>query len=188
MNASLFDKFPEIDIDEKIYLRQLRTSDARQYYEYLSDPKVNRYISDDDIPSSQKSAEQELSYWIELFNYKRSFYWGIAKKDTDTIIGTCGFNNWSKTHARAEISYDLARKSWGKGIMTKSMQSVCDFAFGAMGVKRIQATVAHDNLPSIKLLKRLNFTNEGSMRSYGILHGTPKDFYMMSLLYSDLSF
>ena len=187
MNESVFHKFPVLEA-EKVVLRELSPYDVGPFYGYLSDPQVNKYISDEDTPNSLEAAEEEIRYWADLFNYRRSIYWGIADKKTGKLIGTCGFNVWSRTHSRVEVSYDLARAYWNKGIMTNCVRTICDYAFVTMEVNRIQATVATDNYGSIKLLGKVGFQTEGTMRDYGILHGEKRDFYMMSLLANDVTF
>jgi ribosomal-protein-alanine N-acetyltransferase len=184
---AIFDHFPEIVLDN-IVLRQLSEADVPYYFNYLSDPLVNKFISDNDIPKDLAQAKVELRYWQDLFPTKRSIYWGIAKKNNNQLIGTCGFNLWSILHGRVEISYDLSRKEWNRGIMSKAIRGVCDYAFITMKVKRIQATVATDNAASIRVLEKLGFKQEGVMRSYAALHGIQKDFYLYSLLSSDLLF
>jgi ribosomal-protein-alanine N-acetyltransferase len=187
MTDHVFNNFPSFDIGDFL-LRELSIKDAKDFFNYMSDPNVGKYISDEDLPRSLAAAEEELAYWASLFSYRRSVYWGIALKKSNQLIGTCGFNVWSRTHRRAEISYDLNRTYWGKGIMTKALRIICDYAFAAMDVNRIQATVAHDNIGSIRVLEKLDFSKEGSLREYGILHGQKKDFYMYSLLSKDIVF
>lgn len=179
--SKLFDNFPVIKF-EKFTLREIAERDAEDFYNYASDEAVKKYLSDDDIPKSVDNAKEELSYWAKLFRYKAGFYWAIEDNETKKMIGTCGFNNWSTTHGRAEISYDLAVPHWGKGIMGSSIKEICRFAFQKMKVHRIQATVACDNVRSIKMLERLGFKKEGIMRNFGVLHGFSRNFYMYSLI------
>jgi ribosomal-protein-alanine N-acetyltransferase len=185
--SNVFDHFPVFELDD-IILRQIDKADAPEFFEYISDPMVKKYLSDEDIPKSIQSAEEELNYWAGLFPYQRSIYWGVASQKTNKLIGTCGFNTWSRTHKRAEVSYDLSRKYWNKGIMTKCVRTICDFAIVAMRVDRIQATVVLDNASSIKLLEKLGFQREGTLRSYAVLQNQIKDSYMYSLLSRDLTF
>lgn len=190
MSDSIFNKFPILTL-ERITLRELRPFDEAEvarFYEYVSDPKVYKYISEEDVPTSLESAREELSYWADLFRYRRSIYWGITLKGSDELIGTCGFNLWSRAHRRAEVSYDLNRKYWGKGLMTEALQGMCDYGFCVMNLNRIQATVALDNIASLKVLQKLNFRSESTMREYGILRGKKYDFHMMALLSSEILF
>ena len=185
--TDVFKTFPVLDLGD-IVLREIVRSDVELFFEYIVDPKVSSFIAEEDTPKNLVEAERELMYWADLFTIKRSLYWGIAKKSNNHLIGTCGFNIWSRTHARTEISYDLSRKEWGKGIMTRSVRAICDFAFLRMKVNRIQATVAHYNKPSLKLLERLEFQREGNLRKYSILKKEPRDFYMYSLIVDDMKF
>lgn len=182
MSGYIFNKFPVLEL-ERVTLREMNPDkDLKAFYNYITDKRVNRFIAEDDIPANMQQAKTEIDYWASLFRTKRSVYWAIALNKTDKIIGTCGFNGWSSTHKRTEISYDLAYPYWGKGIMTETLKSVCNYSFAVMGVNRIQATVATDNIGSIKVLNKLGFTEEGLMKDYGILHGRKKDFHMYRLL------
>lgn len=187
MNERVYFEFPVIEIGD-ITLREITKDDVKAFYSYISDKRVNRYIAEDDVPKNIESAEKELMYWADLYTYRRSIYWGIVKTKNNILIGTCGYNNWSRMHKRGEISYDLAHSYWGKGISTRCVKAISDFGFAAMGLQRIQATVAIDNIGSIKVLEKSNYKREGLMRSYGILHGQAKDFYMYSTLREDQVF
>lgn len=176
-----FKKFPVFDLDD-IVLREISVEDAKNFLSYISNPHITKYLSSDDLPSNIDQSRNELLYWSGLFYRKASFYWAVADSKNNKIIGTCGFNNWSITHNRIEISYDLDFEYWGKGLMTKSVKKICEFAFDSLNVVRIQATVAEDNVRSIKLLERLGFTNEGLLKKYGTLNNQVKNFYMMALV------
>ncbi len=174
----VFNSFPEIHVNDEIVLREIKESDAAGFYFYITDPEVQLYISDEDIPTSIDNAVHELRYWSSLFTHQRSIYWAIADKKTNTIIGTCGFNNWSQLHRRGEISYDLARNYWNKGIMTKVIKEMIKFSINNMGMERIQATVTLQNKASTRVLEKLGFKREGLLKHYAYLHGKGKDFYM----------
>lgn len=182
-----FQEFPVLDLDEFV-LRELTEDDVKAYYNYITDREVIRFLSDDDIPKDMQGATKELAYWRNLFHYRHSIYWGIALKKNNRLIGTCGFNNWVRTHARGEVSYDLSRAFWNRGIMTKALRAMCDFAFSTMQMQRIQATVADDNIASMKVLDKLGFKQEARLRHFGRLHNSSRDFFMYSLLPADMTF
>lgn len=178
----VFKSFPIIKIDD-IMLRELSLDDVNDFFQYISNSNVNRYLAEEDYPKTIEDSKNELIYWSRLFYYKHSIYWGIANSE-NKLIGTCGFNNWSMSHQRVEISYDLDYSYWGRGIMTRILRKVCEFAFEQMDANRIQATVAIDNLASIRVLEKLGFNREGLLKQYGILHNVKTDFYMYSLIKS----
>lgn len=185
--SEFFTTFPELDLGD-IVLREIKEDDVKSYFSYISHKDVVKFLSDDDIPKDLEQASKELAYWRNLFHYRHSVYWGISHKGSSKLIGTCGFNNWIRTHRRGEISYDLAPSSWNKGIMTKALRAMCDFAFTAMNLQRIQATVADDNMASMRVLDKLAFQQEARLRHFGRLHGRARDFFMYSLVPTDITF
>lgn len=176
---NIFEKFPVLELD-RIILREIQTSDAKKFFDYTNNPKVNAFLPKDEIPNSIIQAEEELSYWARLFHYRHCVYWAIELKKDSRFIGTCGFHNWSKTHHRGEISYDLDYNYWGNGYTTEAIKAIIEYGFYKMSMIRIQATAAVDNYPSIRVLEKNGFLKEGLMKNYGILHDQVKDFYLFS--------
>jgi ribosomal-protein-alanine N-acetyltransferase len=179
---NIFNQFPIIKLDDIILRQIIPERDYQRYFDYLNKPQVAAYLSSEDLPNSLDAAKIELNYWAGLFNYHASFYWAVVSCDTDQIIGTCGFNHWNKSQCRAEISYDLDHNYWGKGIMAKAVKAITNFGLNDMQLHRIQATVAIDNISSIKMLEKVGFNRESLLQTYGVLHGIPKDFYMYTLI------
>jgi ribosomal-protein-alanine N-acetyltransferase len=176
-----FLQFPKLDLGN-VLLRKISIEDVEDFYEYITDKELVKFLSDSEIPSSLESAKLELMYWASLYEKKRSIYWAIADKNNGKLIGTCGFNSWSREHHRAEISYDLSRKYWNSGIMTKVVSAITAFAFNVMDVKRIQATIVTFNSASVRVLEKCDYHQEGVLKNFGILHGKQEDFYMHSII------
>jgi ribosomal-protein-serine acetyltransferase len=84
--------------------------------------------------------------------YKGEFAGLIAYKDTDRM------------NCKTELGYWMIEKFQGKGIMTKSVSKLIDFAFRNLNMNRIQIKVATGNFKSAAIPKRLNFQFEGIER------------------------
>lgn len=177
----MFTNFPVFNFDNFTLRRIDLEKDYLDFFKYIIIPDVAKYLADVDVPTSPESAKVELGYWSKLFETKNSFYWAIADKASNKIIGTCGFNYWNRTHQRLEVSYDLDKNYWNLGITTNSVAIITEFAFAVMKVLRIQATVAIDNFSSIKVLEKCGYKCEGLLKNFGILQGVPKDFYMYGI-------
>ncbi|AZL15086.1 GNAT family N-acetyltransferase [Rickettsiales endosymbiont of Stachyamoeba lipophora] len=175
--------FPSLNINKDIILREIIIDDAIYYHEYINHPLVKKYLSDEDIPETFEKAINELRYWQALFRDQHSIYWAIALKESNKMIGTIGFNNWYKFHERLEISYDLDPEFWGQGITTVAITQVCNYAQQRMSAKRIQATVALDNVASTRVLEKNNFHLEGILKNYAKLGNLQNDFYMYSKVF-----
>ena len=174
-----FGDFPALDLGD-IILREIEESDARDYFEYMSNNAMEGFLTKENRPNSVEKALEEVKYWGSLFPQKRSIYWAIALKESNKMIGTAGFNLISFPNSRAEISYDLSPEYWGRGIMLKSINGILKFADVALELVRIQATVIIDNERSIKVLERTGFKKEGLLKKYEVVEGEHKDYYMYS--------
>ena len=178
-------KFPVINLDDKFYLREIRLSDAGEYYRYINHDLVKRFVPVNCLPQTEARAVSDLLFLINLFKEKKGVYWGICTKKDDKLIGTCGFETWHKTHARLELVYDLSPNYWGNNIMFRSLQMIISFAFQVMPVNRIEAVTTPDNEKSIRILKKLYFNQEGTLRQFRYFKYNFTDVYMFSLLRSE---
>lgn len=177
--------FPELLLDDVVVLRELQKLDAMDLLNYLTHEEVFRFINEEDTPRTLREAEGEVHYWSSLFKQRRSIYWAIALKETNQVIGTCGYNVWSRTHDRAEISYDLDYDYWGQGLMTSVLRLIIKYGFEHMKLKRIQATVVLENKASIRVLQKLGFKDEGILKKYNCLRGKYCDSRMLAILDED---
>lgn len=166
----------------ELVLRELSTSDYKRYYEIYTDPRVAIRLSDEDIPKTERDAMLSVIYWRDLFRRSLSFFWGIALKETDSLIGTIGFFDYNAYNRKAEICYDLDPNYWRCGIMRRALIEVLNFGFGVVDLYRVSAKTLHDNQPSLNLLYDVGFQEEGIMRGYRFIRGEFPDIKALSLL------
>lgn len=159
------EKFPILNISNKIHLRELSVADAENFYNYYINPKVHQYIPSD-IPKNKKESQEEVFFWKSLFNRGCGIYWGIVEKTSEKLIGMIGLNKMSLENKRAELSYELSQDYWGRGIMSSAIRKVSDFSFNKMGLNRIEAMTSPKNLASCKVLEKNRFIREGILREY----------------------
>jgi len=173
---------PTIELDGA-RLRPLREADADALYAYLREPVVTELTSYPVVSVSMVEAmiQRSLSRWAadELSR------WGVALQHDDQLIGTCGFNDWSRVHRWAELAFDLAPAHWGKGLMRQAVAAVLRWTYRQDRVDRVHAFVRADNKRSARLLECSGFVREGCLRSYRVCRGQPHDFYIYGLLRSD---
>ena len=70
----------------------------------------------------------------------------------------------------------------GQGYMTEALRAIYAWAFDTMGVDRIEAQVHPLNTPSLVLLKKLGFVEEGLLREAGYWMGERRDLVQLGLL------
>jgi 8-oxo-dGTP diphosphatase len=76
------------------------------------------------------------------------------------LLGCAGLR-LSHDKKTADLGYWLGRAAWGQGFGLEAARRMSEWAFAAMPISRITATVAADNDVSFALLQRLGFTVTG---------------------------
>lgn len=110
----------------------------------------------------------------------------ILLKNTDLVIGECGFHTWNTFHRNAELFYRLHQDTYkNKGLMSEVLPDVLDYAFNSMNLHRIEAKIAEDNTPSLRLLLKNGFKLEGRHREDYLVDNQFEDSIIYSKLKSD---
>ena len=163
-----------------VRLRGLRPGDAPAWHAYLEDPEVTELTS---YPTmSLTEVESMVERYRSGYTAGASCKWAVATQSDDTLVGTCGFNEWSRSQGWAELAYELAKPYWGRGIIAQAVGACLDWAFGALDFNRVHAFVMVGNVRSERVLQRACFTREGCLRGYRMCRGRPRDFCVFSIL------
>lgn len=103
-------------------------------------------------------------------------FWICEKKSPMQIIGTiCFYNIIYSIYDRCETGYKFDEQHQHKGYALESMECGISLMFDELNLHRIEAYVMDDNLPSIRLLKKLSFQCEGICRQAIHICGTWED-------------
>jgi [ribosomal protein S5]-alanine N-acetyltransferase len=84
------------------------------------------------------------------------------------------------------LGYWIDRSVAGRGMASLAVALVCDHAFGAVGLHRVQADIRPENGPSQRLVERLGFQREGLLRRYLDIDGDWRDHIAYGLLAEDV--
>ena len=181
----VFKEFPYLPINETFTLRDVQLNDASEYYHYLNQPGVREFVPDACLPSSPEAAKKELQFLRDLHNRRRSVYWTIADRHTNTMVGACGFEVWNRFHHRLELAYDLNPQYWRQGITSAALSSIITYAFNTMDAERIEAYTTTTNTPSMLLLEKLGFIQEAVLRKHRFFKGEFINVVLFSLIKSE---
>lgn len=103
------------------------------------------------------------------------------------IIGTIGLNNIIRgAFQSCHLGYKLDEAHRGQGIMPMAVNLVVNYAFQELNLHRIEANVMPRNLPSLRVLEKCGFENEGLSRFYLNINGLWEDHIHMVRLNYDL--
>jgi RimJ/RimL family protein N-acetyltransferase len=147
----------------KVNLRRVQKSDADSIAENANDALVTQYLFTP-YPYTVVDALDFIASSHRMHRNNTSYPFGIEHKEERKIIGTIGLYRVDHVNRNAEVGFWLGRKYWRQGMTSEAINLILDFAFNERDFHRIYARVMHPNTASLKLLDKLGFTKEGTMR------------------------
>ncbi len=81
-----------------------------------------------------------------------------------------------------KMGYKLDHTFTGRGFMSEALKEVILFIFNGLQLHRIEVNIMPDNYPSIKLAKKMGFTQEGIAYQYLNIDGRWEDHLRFSLI------
>lgn len=171
-------------VTPRLTLRWLEMGDIDDLFELFSNSAALRYWSH--APFAHRD---DASIYLEAIQrgFARGdlFQWGICANEGGPVVGTCTLAHIDTAHARAEVGFLLSPAVWGKGLGREALGAVIDHAFGALGLRRLEADVDPRNLRSVRALEALGFKREGLLRQRWLVNGEWQDSLLLGLLQSD---
>ena len=148
-----------IEINELCHLKILSKSDVSEaYLGWLNDYEVIKFTEQKHFKHSLKSVEDFI---IQKYESNSDLLFGIFYSNEH--IGNIKLGPIKWKHKSAEISYFIGnRKFWGKGIATKAVKKVVEYALDVLLLEKVNAGYYDQNLGSAKVLERCNFVVEGT--------------------------
>ena len=136
------------------------------------------------VSTAEELAAEKTKHKIGLSTHDKSFrYFQIKLLETSKMIGWCGFHTWYLKHRRAEVGYGLYEEGFrGLGLMTEALTPIIAYGFSEMQLHRIEAFVGPNNSPSLNLMRKFGFTQEGQLRQHYLKDGKFEDSVVFSLL------
>jgi [ribosomal protein S5]-alanine N-acetyltransferase len=175
-----FSSFPVLST-HRFHLRQIAPSDAESFFQIKSDPEVTGSYGREPHRSLQ-----DTQAWAQNvqdnYTHREGILWVITFKAADFPIGSCNYWHLDPESHCAEIGYELKRTAWGQGIMSEVVPTVISYGFNELGLNRIEATPLAKNSRSSKVLVKLGFIHEGTLRQRVHFQGGYEDLLFFALL------
>ena len=73
----------------------------------------------------------------------------------------------------------------GRGLMSEAVRAVLPFGFDTLNLHRIEAACLPTNEPSLRLLRKSGFSEEGFARGYLKINGDWQDHVLFAMLAGD---
>lgn len=144
-------------LTDRLILRTLTEFDSFEVLGIRSHPVINQFLHRD----SPKNTFEALDFILNIQRKSANgeiFFLGIALQNKPELIGTICLWNFSGDRKTAELGYELLPEYHGKGIMSEAVTFILNFGFEDLNLSKIEAFTNKNNLNSIQLLQKFNFT------------------------------
>jgi len=163
---------------KNVNLRVMEKEDLPLFQEWLNNPKfMGEYA-----PPTQ-SSRTELEKVNEANPFELKFFI-IEKKDGSKIGYVFHLNmlTYFIMGKLLEIGYAVLPSERGRGYCTEAAQLMVDYLFLSKDIARIQATTHTKNVISQKVLEKVGFKREGTLRKPALIRGEWTDMFIFSIL------
>lgn len=145
-----------------VVLRDLHTADAASLFELLTTEEVARFLSPP--PDSARGFERFIRWAAHERSAGRHACFAVTLPTSDAAIGIFQVRSIEERPGTAEWGFALGSPFWGKGVFEDGAALALGFAFGTMGVHRLEAHAAARNEPGNRALQKLGALQEGHLR------------------------
>jgi len=149
---------------ERLLLREFAEEDWARVLAYQSDPRYLRFYEWETRTSDDARAFVGMFLGWQHEQPRRRWQLAVTLRDSGLLIGNCGIRQAHADVRCAELGYELDPAYWGQGYATEAARAMLAFAFGELGMHRVQAEVIAENTASARVLEKLGFRIEGRLR------------------------
>jgi ribosomal-protein-alanine N-acetyltransferase len=116
----------------------------------------------------------------------RAYPFFVFRERDDLLVGGLMLANVRRGIVQAgTIGYWVGLAHARQGYMTAALRALLPFAFGGLGLHRVEAACIPTNVPSIRLLEKCGFIREGLARRYLCINGVWQDHFLYGLVNDD---
>ena len=168
-------------VGTQCYLRPFGPSDCSDdYIGWLNDPDVTRYLETGRSRSTRESVQR---YLARFWHGDTDYLFAIMDRATDRHIGTVTLNNMHRHHRTANTGLMIGCKDyWGKGYAFNAWTLLLSHAFEQWGLHKVTAGVLRGNVACQRVLQKLGFQLEGTLRQQHLVEGVYHDALKFGLL------
>ena len=137
----------------------LQESDLEKIQEWLNDDDVTKLLFQGLKPSNLQVMKEDFNKNIR--NAKEIVFLIVDKK-SNKKVGWTGIYEIDWISKKGELRFFIGdKKFWGKGFATDAVSLLIDYAFKKLNLHRVYGGANKENKASIRIFKKLSFSEEG---------------------------
>ena len=166
-----------------VSLRELRLADAPSLLQMLTTEEVSRFISPP--PTSVDGFERFIAWTHRERAAGRYICFGVVPQGFEHAIGIIQIRTLGAGFDIAEWGFAMGSAFWGTGMFQAAAKEVLRFAFGEVGIQRLEARSAVANGRGNGALQKIGATREGLLRKSFLRDGVYLDQVIWSICRDD---
>jgi [ribosomal protein S5]-alanine N-acetyltransferase len=168
----------------RLRLRPFKDADANALFALHSNAHVLRYW--DAPPWTERArAERFITACQQMADEGTGTRLAMDRVSDGAFIGWCSLTRWNPDYRSASMGYCLDDAAWGRGYAKEAARALLQWAFNALDLNRVQAETDTRNVASARVLEKLGFLREGTLREDCTVNGEVSDSWVYGLLRRD---
>jgi RimJ/RimL family protein N-acetyltransferase len=151
----------------RVCLRPLGVADVPALHCFWAEPKVRRYLWDNEIISQDRvaaivdeSAASFLALGIGLFALE------VAERP-GVLVGFCGLRRLAGS-GQIELLYGILPAYWGEGLVAEAAREILRYGFEHCGIARVVGVTDTPNQRSVRVMQRIGMVFQERRQHKGL--------------------
>lgn len=168
----------------RLQLRPLVMQEARELLTVVvtSRPSLGRYMSWPREMVELDHARRFVKMGREQWMAGRTVRLGVFERETGVLVGNVELDGVDTRRRQAELGYWVRHDREGNGYAAEAAHAMLCYAFEALRMHKVRADVAVGNVGSARVLEKLGFVREGTLREDRPVGGVFLDHWRYGLL------
>jgi RimJ/RimL family protein N-acetyltransferase len=166
--------------DGVVALRAWRDEDVPAIVAVCDDPDVARFTRVPSPYTERDAREFMAGNVIEEMSFAI-----VSAEGDDEVLGSIGLRDAGEQ--RGELGYLVAAHARGRGVASRAVRLLAEWALTEAGLARVQLYTHVDNPASQRAAERAGFRREGVLRAYMLLRGERHDAVIFGMTKEDLA-
>jgi RimJ/RimL family protein N-acetyltransferase len=165
----------------RLRLRAFEDADANDLFALHSSANVLRFW---DAPpwSERVRAEKFITACRQMAQEGTGARLAVDRVSDGAFIGWCSLTRWNPVYRSASLGYCFDDAAWGHGYATEAAHALLGWAFDTLDLNRVQAETDTRNVASARVLEKLGFVREGTLREDCVVNGEVSDSWVYGLI------
>jgi ribosomal-protein-alanine N-acetyltransferase len=183
---------PDVDAEvrgRQVYLRQPAMGDYSAWAELRALSRQHLTVWEplwtrDEL--SRSAFRRRLRQYQREMREDQGYAFLVFREGDAALVGGLTISNVRRGVAQsASVGYWMGLPYVRCGYMTDALRAVLPFAFGTLGLHRLEAACLPHNAPSARVLEKAGFRREGTARRYLKINDIWQDHDLYALLHDD---